>query len=314
MAAASPNNQSFILGDEDEDDDNEEPSEPQDPWDTEEPPYPGSETTGDSDNPDGSDTLPTNTTRSTEVGPTLPTGMVVPLYSKPYAGEWLPLIEQKGLHQNMTIIASVNPNNGPGAATDPVYEAGINSLLAAGIWPIGYVSTKFKVEGMEELQLRPAAEVKTAIDTWAKLYPAVPGIFFDEQDNKVQNVKHYQELGDYARTQGYTLTVGNPGTMWIDLGYFSAFDIILIYETTPMPTAAEMMEKLAGNGIPRERCAIAPYAVSPLDTQAVQNATTWVQYIYVTDRTLGSNPWAALPSAPYLNSLFEALDPTPATP
>jgi hypothetical protein len=245
-----------------------------------------------------SDTSPSDNSRTTDVGVTSPTGTLVPLYVYPSGDAWKPLIEQKLAHPSVDVVATVNPDSGPGTVVKPAYASGIHDLVDAGIRTIGYVST--------EHGNRDALVVKNDIDAWARLYPDVSGIFFDEQDNQAVNVPYYRDVAAYAKSKGYTLTVGNPGTMWTDAGYFAALDVILVYEKDAMPNPDEMKAKLSS--VSREQCAISPYAVSMLDTKAVQTATTWVKYVYVTDRLYQENPWAGLP--PYLGDLFDALDPS----
>ena len=141
------------------------------------------------------------------------------------------------------------------------------------------------------------------------------GIFFDVQDNLTGHEEYYRDVGKYAKDKGHKLTVGNPGTMHTAPGYFDVLDIILVHETSWMPTPAEMTKLLEEKNISREKCAITPYAMTQLDQRQVQAATKWVKYVYVTDGILilpDIHPWGTLP--PYLPDLFNALDPPSALP
>ena len=231
---------------------------------------------------------------------TTPIGTIVPLYIYPSNGSWQPLIDQKLRHPNVEVVAAVNPASGPGLAEDKNYTDGIKSLAAAGILPIGYVST---IHGM-----RPESAVQNDIKAWRALYPEVKGIFFDEQDNQPGMVGYYTDVSAYAKGMDYQLTVGNPGTMWIDPGYFNALDVILVYETAAMPDAMEFQQRLSM--VARSQCGIIPYAVGTLDPAQVITASKWVQYVYVSELGL-PNPWKQLPS--YLDSLFSTLDGQPAS-
>src|SRR5262249_4299362 len=74
-----------------------------------------------------------------------------------------------------------------------------------GVTVIGYVSTKYAD--------RPLAEVKADVDRWVRFYPAVQGIFFDEQASAAGRVDYYAALYEHARKErGLSLVVTNPGT------------------------------------------------------------------------------------------------------
>ena len=97
------------------------------------------------------------------------------------------------------------PGQRPWRRVDPAYASGIARLNAAGIKVIGYVATGYAVNS-------PAA-VKADIDRWRAFYPGqISGIFFDEQSNRAGDVPYYRDLSQYAKAQGLSFTVGNPGT------------------------------------------------------------------------------------------------------
>lgn len=69
------------------------------------------------------------------------TGILVPLYRHPDS-TWDDLIQVKHEHPSVTIIAIVNPDNGPGF-WDPAYVLGVKKLQSAGIPSLGYVYTSY---------------------------------------------------------------------------------------------------------------------------------------------------------------------------
>jgi len=130
---------------------------------------------------------------------------IVPLYTDPSDASWSAVIAAKMAHPKVGVVAIVNPNNGPGSAASSGYTSGIARLTAAGIKVIGYVATGYAS--------RTAAVVEADIDRWKTFYPGqLGGIFFDEQSNLAKDVAHYSALSQYAKSQGLSFTVGNPGT------------------------------------------------------------------------------------------------------
>jgi len=226
--------------------------------------------------------------------PTTGAATIVPLYTDPSDSSWNAVIAAKTEHPTVGVIAIVNPADGPGSAASSAYKSGITRLTTAGIKVIGYVATGYAS--------KTAATVEADIDRWKTFYPGqLSGIFFDEQSNKAGDVAHYRELSQYAKAQGLTFTVGNPGTDTAE-GYIGALDTMLIYESAGLPSASEM----GGwhSKYPPSNFGIIPYAVN-MDATFVHNARQYVQYIYLQSDNL-PNPWDSLPS--YFASLLAALE------
>jgi hypothetical protein len=203
------------------------------------------------------------------------------------------VIAAKKAHPTVGVIAIVNPNNGPGSAASSDYTSGIAGLTGAGIKVIGYVATGYAS--------RAATAVKADIDHWEAFYPGqVTGIFFDEQSNQAGDVAHYRDLSQYAKAQGLSFTVGNPGTDTAE-GYIGALDTMLIYESAGLPSAGQM----GGwhSKYPSSNFGIIPYATS-LDPAFVRNDRQYVGYIYLQNDNL-PNPWDSVPS--YFSDLLAAL-------
>ncbi len=193
----------------------------------------------------------------------------------------------------MPVIAIVNPNNGPGDSADSSYTSGIGELVAAGVKVIGYVYTSYAT--------RSAADVETDINRWRSWYPQLGGIFFDEQTSDAGNENYYKALSDYAKSQGLTYTVGNPG-MDISSSYIGTMDTLLIYESEGVPSLGQ----LGGwhTSYDKNNFGIIPYNVSSIDNSFVQSARQYVGYIYLQSDNL-PNPWDSVPG--YFSALLGQL-------
>jgi hypothetical protein len=219
---------------------------------------------------------------------------IVPLYTSPGHSSWNTVIAAKMAHPTVSVIAIVNPSNGPGSAVSSSYASGIAGLTAAGIKVIGYVATGYTANS--------SASVKADIDRWRMFYPGqITGIFFDEQSNKAGDVPYYRDLSQYSKAQGLSFTVGNPGTDTAE-SYVGALDMMLIYESAGVPS----IDRLAGwhaNHAP-SNFGVIPYATS-MSTTFVRDARRYVQYIYLQNDNL-PNPWDSVPS--YFSELLAALE------
>jgi hypothetical protein len=222
-------------------------------------------------------------------------GTIVPLYTDPADSSWTEIVAAKLAHPRVRVVAIVNPNSGPGAARDAAYTAGIGKLIAAGIQVIGYVATGYASHS--------AASMEAEIDTWRTFYPAIGGIFFDEQSNKTADVAYYKSLSDYAKAHGLPYTVGNPGTdtaeAFVSMG---ALDTMLIYESKGLPDLANLggwHAKYAPQSF-----GIIPYGAA-FDAAFVAEARKLVGFVYIQNDDL-PNPWDTLP--PFFGDLLAALE------
>lgn len=220
-------------------------------------------------------------------------GTIIPLYSSPASGTWAAVAAAKRAHPSVPVIAVVNPNSGPGTAALSDYMAGIADLTAAGVKVLGYVHTSYGQ--------RAAAEIQADIDRWHSLYSAVSGIFFDEMANTAGLESFYSGVNAYAKSHGYTFTVGNPGADGAAT-YVGTVDTILVYENRGLPPLAS----LGGwhNGYDRKNFGIIPYGVSGVDAAFVRSATLSCGYVYLSSDDL-PNPWDTVPA--YLDGLVATL-------
>jgi hypothetical protein len=220
-------------------------------------------------------------------------GTIVPLYTRPDHASWAQLAASKIAHPAVQVVAVVNPANGPGTTAESAYQNGISNLANAGVRVLGYVYTEYGK--------RAATAVQADIDRWKRFYPAISGIFFDEQAYTPGYEDHYRRLTAYARTAGAPFTVGNPGVD-SQASYVGTVDLILIYESPGLPP----LSQLEGwhSGYDRRGFGIIPHAVPSLDTGFVAEAKKRVGYIYIQSDTK-PNPWDSIP--PYFNALLAAL-------
>jgi hypothetical protein len=218
----------------------------------------------------------------------------VPLYTYPTDASWTAVANAKAAHPRVRVVAVVNPNNGPNTARNNDYATGIDKLKAAGVEVLGYVATGYGS--------RSAAAVQMDMDNWRSFYPGVTGIFFDEQSNQASLVSHYQQLSSYAHGKGFTFTVGNPGTDTSESYMGSGLDMMLIYESSGLPSATTLGGWHAKYA--KSSFGVIPYGAT-LDTTFVQMARQYVGFIYINNDVL-PNPWDSVP--PYFEQLLAALE------
>jgi len=221
------------------------------------------------------------------------TGVLIPLYTVPTDPSWTAVETAKKAHPTVPIVAVVNPANGPGPAADAAYTAGIDRLVAAGVKVLGYVRTAYAS--------RAATDDQADIDSWHSFYPAVTGIFFDEQANTTGHEGYYQGLTAYAKAHGLDFTVGNPGADAAP-SYVGSVDVLLIYESAGLPSLSFLGGWHAGYD--RHNFGIIPYGCAAFDPAYVQEARLHVGYVYVQSDTM-PNPWDSVPA--YLDSLVASV-------
>lgn len=209
-----------------------------------------------------------------------PTPIVVPFYVYPGAA-WTALANAKLPPGS---IAVINPDSGPGSASDPNYVSGIKNLQAAGLKVLGYVATGYA--GIDNKVTLAYAEAQCAsYKTWY----GVDGIFFDEMGTLAS---FYSALQSYVKqTLGMEITFGNPGTSSSLVG---TFDVTNVYEGGGLPHNSNFSVYKSS------QVSFIAYGVSSIDTTALSSILPSVSYFYLTNLS-GSNPYDALPS--YLSQL-----------
>ncbi len=122
-------------------------------------------------------------------------------------------------------LAVVNPNSGPGAASDANY-AQLVSTKPQGLKMIGYVYSQGGA--------RALSSVEADIDKYYAWYPQIDGIFVDEADNTscTTESNYYLPLYNYIKGKSASATVVlNPGTSTLEC-YVNASDILITFEST----------------------------------------------------------------------------------
>ena len=221
------------------------------------------------------------------------TGVIVPLYTYPTSSTWDTMINVKTSYPSVPTIAIINPASGPGSAKDSNYSDGIKKLQAAGISVLGYIHTSYSS--------RAASAVKADIDKYKSYYPSVNGIFFDEMANWQGKEAYYKNLTVYAKSKGYSMTVGNPGADTIS-SYVGTVDNIVIYEREGTPSLLYLKGWHLNHD--KKNYSMLPHKVSSLDKTYVKSATPYVGYMFITSDAL-PNPWDSLPS--YYSTLSSTL-------
>jgi hypothetical protein len=203
----------------------------------------------------------------------------------------------------------LNPASGPGSEVDANYTKAIDRLRGAGCVVLGYVPTSYAK--------RAVADVQSDIDLWLKLYPRIQGIFFDEMtyQDRESDAKYQAGLSAYAREAGYWPIVANPGADTPGR-YFEqdAADVIVIYEGDTWPLEQRLKGDYFGGyaDYPPFTRAVLIHSQSELDQPALQMASKYVRWIYVTDGIFrpndptAANPWNRLSS--FLDALCQQLE------
>jgi hypothetical protein len=220
-------------------------------------------------------------------------GTIVPLYTYPDDPSWTAIVTARQAHPSVRVVAIVNPDSGPGASKDGAFTTGIAKLVAGNIQVIGYVATGYASHSLASMQ--------AAIDQWKTFYPQIEGIFFDEQSDQAADVPYYRTLSQYAKSQGLTYTVGNPGADTAE-AFVGALDTMLIYESKGVPALSKLASWHTKYAV--TNFGLIPYG-TPFDAAFVQQARQYVGYIYLQNDDL-PNPWDTLP--PYFGDLLTALE------
>lgn len=220
------------------------------------------------------------------------TGVMIALYTYP-GSTWDVVAQAKIAHPSVPVVAIINPNNGPGSSRDSNYVSGIQELHNAGVVVLGYDATGYASNS--------ASSVKSVMNTWKSLYN-IDGIFFDEMANWSGPESYYSDLTSYAKSLGYTMTVGNPGTDTLP-SYIGTVDNLMIYEDAGLPS----LSALQGwhTSYDKSNFSMIAFGVNSISTSFLSSASNYVGYIDLTNDVL-PNPYDAVPS--YFGTLVADLD------
>src|SRR5207249_1084178 len=220
------------------------------------------------------------------------TGVMIALYTYPDS-TWDVVAQAKTAHPSVPVVAIINPDNGPGSSRDSNYVSGIQKLHSAGVVVLGYDATGY---GSNSL-----SSVKSVMNTWKSLYN-IDGIFFDEMANWSGLESYYSNLSSYAKSLGYTMTVGNPGTDTLS-SYIGTVDNLMIYENPGLPP----LLALQGwhTNYDKSNFSMIAFGVNSVSQSFLTSASNYVGYIDLTNDVL-DNPYDSVP--PYFGTLVADLD------
>lgn len=196
--------------------------------------------------------------------------------------------------KKVTIVAIINPNNGPDRAppnTD--YQQGIKDLHQAGIEMVGYVPSDYSNRDLQA--------VKADIDLYIK-YFHIDGIFIDEMSSDREKIDYYHQLYRYIKAKSpQYLTIVNPGTI-VDETYISqpVADLTILLENDRQAWENYRPPAYTKKYSPQRFAALIH---TTLDRKTMKNMLDRTKkdrfgYIYITNdstNTPNQNPWDSLP-------------------
>lgn len=214
-------------------------------------------------------------------------GLLIPAYFDPdtQASDWWKL---NSIAQKWTpLIAIANPNSWPWKKKTSSYSQAISSLKNSGWKVIGYVSTSYGSRSLKK--------VISDINKWNKFYQ-IDGIFIDEMSNNPtkKELAYYRVLYKYIKKiNPQWIIVGNPGTS-TDKLFFNYVDIMVTFESDQKDYLSSIWEQNNLQWVPFDAQATLIYGVTDFQSvnSVISTRNSW--WIYVTSRTLDSNPWWAL--------------------
>lgn len=229
------------------------------------------------------------------------TGINVPFYGIAGTDK---LVAAKLQYPRVPVMATVNPNSGPGTAPDSRFVTAIPKLQDAGIIVKMYVPTNYAQQNAG----RTVTDICNMIEIAYSLYPTIDGIMLDEMNGQSVARPFYSRVATFANTKNCHVLEGNPGTQ-VSVSYPTIFDVLDIYEGKDLPTLDQLITRTwATWGLydKRKFCATV-YGQAALSQSFVDMASRVLGWLYVTDATT-PNPYGVLPT--YLLDLFKALDAT----
>jgi hypothetical protein len=195
-----------------------------------------------------------------------------------------------------SIIAIINPNNGPVTSGPPSnWVTYMNKMKAANIDMVGYVHTSYGD--------RSISDVKADIDVYANKYAGLKGIFLDEVSNSASDIPYYQQAYTYIMSKsGYIHDILNPGAS-TDQGYLAVSSSIVIYESdaggykSPTTSWVKCAPNAAAKAGYKYKFSAIVYGASQsqMSSIASQMSNAGIGMVYITDKTL-PNPYDPLPS------------------
>ncbi len=235
-------------------------------------------------------------TRDALAAPATTQKMAVPSYFYPGA-KWTQM-EEAVPKVGLTII---NPNSGPGDASDQAYVDQVKKSQAAGLTVLGYVHTSYGA--------RDAAAVRAEVDKYYSWY-GVDGIFFDEVSTDCSKAtSYYADLHTYVKAKAApSKVVINPGTQTNEC-YMSVADIVVNFEGSYKSYVSNYSAPSWVSKYSPDRFWHLVYSTSTtkaLDRAMSLSKSRGAGWVYVTPDGL-PNPWDTLPTGSYWSRHLSAL-------
>ena len=211
-------------------------------------------------------------------------GIAIPAYF--YPGTTWTTATNSAPRVNVMIM---NPNSGPGLASDPQYVQAVKTAQAAGIKVLGYVASAYG-----DQTIRSPQNIQSEIDSYKSWY-GVDGIFVDEVASSTTFVPYYQQITNYIRASKGGFVMLNPGVVPA-ASYIDMADTTIVFEDSYANYATWVMPTWLSN-YPASKITHLVYAASSTQMpNAVKlGAARNAGQLFVTNDKL-DNPWDTLPS------------------
>ncbi|KHN93824.1 Spherulation-specific family 4 [Metarhizium album ARSEF 1941] len=160
--------------------------------------------------------------------------LIVPLYMYPLEAAWEPLFRAARSHPDVSFVAIVNPNSGPGpdSLPDANYLAALQEMHGvANICALGYVFCSYGE--------RPEAAARADIARYCRWSRhgniSLAGIFFDETPSQLWRLTYMASLAHYSRltwrqeTGKDGVVIYNPGVV-VPRPFFAHADFVVVFE------------------------------------------------------------------------------------
>ena len=117
--------------------------------------------------------------------------------------------------------------------------------------------------------------------------------------NEAGSETYYADLTNYAKSKGFVMTGGNPGTSTLSF-FVGKVDTLTIYEGSSIPSSQTLTSKTL-NGQYDKKNGVS----SPLNEAAIRATFSYMRFLYATN-DVTPKPWETLPT--YLEQLVKVLE------
>lgn len=222
-------------------------------------------------------------------------GFYIPLFNR---ANIQILIQWMELAPNSEFLVTINPSSGPVDVREAAFVYILQQVHQRGGTVIGYVFTDYAA--------RSQSAVFADIDMYARHYPELDGIMFDEVSVNATAFNYYQNLANYARAQGLNFLRANPGAN-PPTSFFSLFDIVAIEEDA----GYQVTYPDVGSNI--DKASITIHS-APFNEAEIRRLAGYSRLVYVTDDS-GDNPYDRMPTYwPQFAALIESMQIVPPPP